>query len=193
MKFLLHRRPTEGPLPAAWVFRPLWTRKSIRFIRRQRDHFRCSPIAVINCFKWLGYPITNQDLFEISRLCKTDQTGTNWVPFRRCVNILCDKFGVPRRFIKSTGGWGIRALEKHLQTGNAVIASVKWVNGKTKGDWHSALFYWGDLTGDLFLSANLSYHETTGAISRAQLKSHISCFDSMLVVDRRALLCAMGT
>lgn len=107
--------------------------KHYRFIK-QRDTFSCGPVAMINLYKWAGFPFTYKDVKPMQKVLGTGKPsgvtglcGTfSHVIEKELEN--CDLIDYKRYYYGSSPG-AYKKMEKHLDDGGCCIINVYWNNG----------------------------------------------------------------
>ena len=85
-----------------------------RYIK-QRDQYRCGPVAVINTLKFLGVSITYKSLPIIQELCKcANPHGTDRYDFENALKKLGVKF---ERRVRPT----LKDIDRHINKGGAIL------------------------------------------------------------------------
>lgn len=100
----------------------------VRWVR-QRDHYSCGPVAVLNILKWMGHPWTYKMLPALQVVCKCDvDVGTG----RQNIERAMAKLGINKKrkvFPK------LRDIDAHLDSGGIILLEYFW----TEFDGHYAL------------------------------------------------------
>ncbi len=125
----------------------------IRFVK-QRDQYRCGPIAILNALKWAGARVSSSDyldyLTELS-VCGPSPRGTWHKTFDRALRVAGEDFYSTRRIYYPTLG----EIESHLQDGGAIVLNYYWRIDKEKVSSRHFQFLVGiSPSGDAFYSVN---------------------------------------
>jgi hypothetical protein len=124
---------------------------------RQRDHYSCGPVALINYHKWLGLPATGRQLKRYQRICKCRRpNGTHPHGFSTAV-------GKTHHFVS------YQNFKKYLQCGGCAIINAKVPSGRH-------YFFVAGIAqrsdGKIsFLAVNYCVDETLTLISWAEMRS----------------------
>lgn len=90
---------------------------------KQRDFFRCGPVAILNALKWAGVPVTvKHDLPRICRLCYCVDGGVNY----REMDDALRKVGRGHFTIRRVNQPKLHEIEDHLKAGGAIILDFYW-------------------------------------------------------------------
>lgn len=177
--------------PNGWVVRRLNEVRKPRYLC-QRDKCGCSPIGIINVFKWLGFPATGRDVQQMKSLCKTNRYGTFDHNMLRGVKHFSDKFGVPIKAFTFYPKITWKLIDDVMSNGDAVLMGFTW-NEKSKVSGHTSLLSWRSGDGCLFEVVN---HVSTpdGDMStlyffRDEIQSAIIGPLSGWIIDHRLALC----
>ncbi len=95
-----------------------------RYIK-QRDKFRCGPVAVMNALKWAGEDVSYvADRDRLDKLCNCGPppSGTNHPGFDRALRAAGKGIYSVRKVRYPT----LREIEEHLQNGHAVVFNYYW-------------------------------------------------------------------
>ncbi len=97
----------------------------MRYIK-QRDKYRCGPVALMNILKWGGRWLTYDDMRDsLTALCRcTPEGGTGWGKFdqglrkvaKRHKGFTVEKVRRPR----------LAEIEAHLRGGGALVLNYQW-------------------------------------------------------------------
>ena len=185
LRSMMWYRPSDPLVPTAWYVNPVWLAHPRRYIG-QRDHFRCGPIAALNAFKWLGCPLTGDDLSKVSRLCKTQSKGTYQHNLAHGLYSLCDLFGIPSRHIHYASPLTLNTLESELRSGNGVIASVEWRKSESKPKACHLVFF-DTIEGNNLAAVNFFRNPTHAFVSRRHLKTKARLRYGY-IIDRQAAI-----
>jgi len=129
----------------------------VRWVR-QRDLYRCGPIAVLNILKWMGGPWTHKMLPAVQILCKCDaDVGTSRQNIERAMKAL----GIikKRRVFPK-----LKEIDKHLDNGGVILLEYFW----DKFYGHYALCI--GRTEKHYLIVNDSYEKTVTKWKRNELR-----------------------
>lgn len=145
-----------------------------RYIK-QRDNFRCGPVAIANAIKWAGgdfsFRKNKKWLDEVANT--TAPTGTWPVHFHRALRkVGGEHFTITkRRLEKLTPTQSIRLIRKHLKSGGAVIMNVSRYTqmGDDAGHYFLLIGY-GD---GFFLGVNMSTDKTVEYIHTRRLRDDL--------------------
>ncbi len=150
----------------------------VRYVR-QRDTFRCGPIAILNALKWAGAPVTAALLPEITAVagCVYPE-GTQPKDFAPALRAFGEKyFSVGTVPLPS-----IRAIENCLrEEDRAVLVNYGWFN-RDAGNaltGHYTLFTGVSARGQRFTAVNFSRgaggsaQGTTSTVSRAKMREFL--------------------
>lgn len=93
---------------------------------KQRDRYSCGPIVILNSLRWAGEPASYERLSRLRTLCDTiPGQGTRHAPFDRALRMMGrDIFSVRRVYRPK-----LRAIERHLRKGGAIVINYKWREG----------------------------------------------------------------
>ena len=103
---------------------------------KQRDKFRCGPVAIMNVLKWSGGVLSHDDLRDPLTImcdCEASAGGTQHTNFDEVLRHMGDHYGAytVKRVIRPT----LSQIEKHLRAGGALVLNYHWEYGK-KSDRH---------------------------------------------------------
>ncbi len=129
-----------------------------RFIK-QKDGFRCGPVAIINALKWHGEPATYKDIKVVSKILKCKRSGTHTDNVDRVVKKL---FNVSRD--KPL----LKDLNSHLDNEGAILIQFRWPNTKTS---HYTLIT--KRKGQCYHFINLYNDQTHSVIKKSTFKKFI--------------------
>jgi hypothetical protein len=117
---------------------------------RQRDQFRCGPVAIMNALKWAGKKCSYDELRDpLTRSCKCKSPhGTKHRNFDAVLREAGKKLYSVRRVYHPT----LAEIESHLRGGGAIVLNYKW--GKNKYDRHFHLLTGVSPSGDFFYTVN---------------------------------------
>lgn len=107
---------------------------------KQRDEFRCGPIAIFNALKWAGgFPglTAKQALPRLTTLCECVKPhGTYHRPLDKTLRLAGRGFFDVRRVYAPK----LKEIEKHLRAGGAIIINFRWLEMR-KGKMVDARHY----------------------------------------------------
>lgn len=94
---------------------------------KQRDQYRCGPIAILNALKWAGKKVTYKKHIErLTRECKCKAPkGTWWFDITRVLRKY--GFSIYKRRVLSA-----KEIKKHLSNGGAIIVNAYWDRKKNQ-------------------------------------------------------------
>lgn len=145
---------------------------------RQKDKFRCGPVAILNALRWAGLNINYKKSINNLTLmcfCKPGR-GTSHNNFDNALRELCENFFKVRRVYHPT----LKQIEEHLQNNGAVILNYRICRIKKEEQRHFQLVVGMDKNGKYFHSVNaFSNKPAFFKISREKFKS--SCLRSQRV------------
>ncbi len=121
---------------------------------KQRDHFRCGPVAILNALKWAGAKVSSSDyldyLTELSA-CGPPPRGTWFKTFDRALRVAGESFYSVRRIYYPTLG----EIESHLQDDGAIVFNHYWrTDKKDVSGRHFQLLIGMSASGDSLYSVN---------------------------------------
>ena len=99
-----------------------------RFIK-QRDLFRCGPVAVLNSLKFFGKKVTYKDLPRISKICKSTRTGTSSFNLDTALR----KLGKNYFSVRKLQGWSFDTIDEALRNNKLVVVNYDWEDRKIEG------------------------------------------------------------
>ena len=120
---------------------------------RQRDQYRCGPIAILNALKWAGARVSSSDyldyLTELA-VCGPSPRGTWHKTFDRALRVAGEDFYSVRRIYYPTLG----EIEFHLQDDGAIVLNYYWrIDKEDVSSRHFQLLVGMNASGDV-LSVN---------------------------------------
>lgn len=146
---------------------------------RQRDKFRCGPIALLNTMKWVGLPnVTYQDVFRISKMCGcTPPWGTEPSKLTTAARQL---FGT--ECVIRSGRVTYRQLKEHLSGGG--VAILCYFDKQIKHG-HSIFIY--RVSDYFFWTVNLYVEKTTlcGNKSMREMMRRVGNYPKAILIRRR--------
>lgn len=137
----------------------------MRFLK-QKDRFRCGPVALVNALKWSGKKSTSKDLIKISHLLKTKpKTGT----YIHNIEKVVDKF-FKNSMLEAPC---LRTLDNHLAANGAILFSYAHPE-KRKGH----IFLIIKNTDKTYLAVNFSNKKTISIVCKTTIKSMVDKYRS---------------
>ncbi len=94
-------------------------KKKVRYIQ-QRNNFSCSPVAMINTLKWLGYPLTRKHIKVFEALMDTTRTGTPANRTKTTLNLFKVKY-------EEIVNLKPKDIDKALEEGKLVHFHFAWI------------------------------------------------------------------
>ena len=95
----------------------------IRFTK-QRDHYTCGPIAIINVCKWAGYKVTQKDIKKFKKLTNCDN-GTYAEDLHKALKKLDEKyFKLKKRLLAKEVK--VKEIKKHCKQHGIVLLRFQW-------------------------------------------------------------------
>lgn len=136
-------------------------KKKIRYLK-QKDTFRCGPVAVVNTLKWAGYPATYKTVLCLSTIMRTDPLkGTRRNDIDKALNI----FTQILRYKKKQRPAAEHIIQ-HLDNGGAALVLIAYEKGDTEGHY----FFIDKRDDEHFNAINLYDNVTQKDISLAGLE-----------------------
>ena len=92
---------------------------------KQRDKFRCGPVAVLNSLRWAGANVSTNYVYELSEKCKTrpfGYGGTSHHDFDRVMRKEGGELFKADLILKPR----INEIEEHLKKGGALVLNYAW-------------------------------------------------------------------
>ncbi len=90
---------------------------------KQRDKFRCGPVAILNALKWAGVAVTvKHDLPRLCRLCSCVDSGIQHEAMNRGLR----KAGRGHFTTRLVWHPKLHEIENHLRSGGAIIVNYHW-------------------------------------------------------------------
>ncbi len=90
---------------------------------KQRDFFRCGPVAILNALKWAGVYVTvKHDLPRICRLCSCVDSGI----YHETMDMALRKMGRGHYTTRLVRRPKLHEIEDHLRSGGALIVNFYW-------------------------------------------------------------------
>lgn len=141
----------------------------VRYVK-QKDHYSCGPIAIMNALKWAGLYTTYKTHFhKIRSLCKTtiswgttpDNMSAALLKHRKYLSFVTKSLVT------------LREIEKHLDSGGAVILEY-WFWDEMDYDGHY-VFIFREYGYDFIAVNDMSGAPTAKPCPRDMLKSMLSC------------------
>lgn len=139
---------------------------------KQRDKFRCGPVAILNSLRWAGADISTSYVYELTDKCAATPTngGTSHHALDRILRedgkglLEVDLILKPRMY----------EVEEHLQKGGSVILNYMW-GGEDDTHRHFVLLTEESKSGKTFEVVNGS--RTQPAASKIRRKTFARYFD----------------
>ncbi len=93
---------------------------------KQRDKFRCGPIAILNALRWVGVSIPYKELLpSLERLCEcVAPDGTRHAAFDRTLREVGKDIFTVRRVHHPS----LAQIEEHLREGGHIILNYRWTH-----------------------------------------------------------------
>jgi hypothetical protein len=102
----------------------------------QQKHANCGPLAIVNAYRWLGYPITRDFLNITERICDCGKGGTHQNDMKRGMDFLKLLYGMRKNaFSLCMSNPTINDLNQELAAGNAVLLSCYWFTAGDGEPW----------------------------------------------------------
>jgi len=151
---------------------------------KQRDKFRCGPVAVLNSLRWVGADVSANYVYELSEKCKTKSygmSGTNYYNFDR---ILRDE-GQDLVNVKLILKPRLYEIEEHLREGGVVVLNYAW--GQEDSHRHYTFIPEESETGKTFVMVN--EFDNRPAVTKVRRKTFVNrCFAHRNDDDAKAWL-----
>jgi len=116
---------------------------------RQRDQYRCGPIAILNALKWAGAKVSSSDYLDYLTalsVCGPSPRGTWHKTFDRALRVAGEDFYSVRRIYYPTLG----EIESHLQDGGAIVLNYYWrIDKEDVSSRHFQLLVGMSASGDI--------------------------------------------
>ena len=94
---------------------------------KQRDKFRCGPVAILNALRWAGVDIPYDEIHFIGELCiVTSPDGSTHGSFDKALRKMGDNHFTVRKVMKPS----LFEIEEHLRLGGALVLNYRW-----RRDW----------------------------------------------------------
>lgn len=126
----------------------------VRYVK-QRDHYSCGPVAIMNILKWVGVKFNYRDRIEVlQEACKcSPPRGTKHAAFDKALRLVAELLPVDicvRRVHRPK----LCQIEEHLRSGGAVVLNYRWEADEEGFSRHFMLLtkVYGD--GKYFLTVN---------------------------------------
>ncbi len=141
---------------------------------RQRDQFRCGPIAILNALKWAGSDATAELLPRLSRETKCDPhyPGT----WKTDLAMTLRKRGKKYFSVRQDGHPSMKKIEKCLRRGESVLICFLCPGSRAKyGEWggHYSLIVGVSDSGSSFMAVNRVTGEKPGFLRRRSLRNDL--------------------
>ncbi len=143
----------------------------VRYVK-QRDHYSCGPVAIMNVLKWVGVRFNYQERIKVlQEACDCVPTrGTRHAAFDRALRHVVGLLPVDVR-VRRVHRPKLSQIEEHLLSGGIVVLNYRWKTDEEGFSRHFVLLTKVSGNGKYFLTAN----DSTGGpaarvINRATLK-----------------------
>ena len=132
---------------------------------RQRDSFRCGPVAIVNVRKWLGQKVTYRDVFPLSKkMATTPHSGTAGSILEKELK-QCG--GKVKRIIHPS----VKELNDHIDRGGIVLLRYRWENTKDGEGYHYGVFI--KRTPKYFIGWNIIRNQTVSRVSAKRMQQYL--------------------
>lgn len=142
---------------------------------KQRDRFRCGPVAILNALKWAGVRATAES--DLPRLCRMSKCDDERGATHQNMDSALRLAGLGHFKVRLVRRPKLYEIESHLRGGGAIIVNYGWeriTKDYIETARHYALMSDMSLFGVYFGMAN--YHSTRPAYQRVHrdtIKNHV--------------------
>lgn len=106
-------------------------RQKIRYLK-QRDQFRCGPIAIINVLKWAGLPATYKTIDLFSIIMRTNENkGTKRLEITKALKLFDPVIKFKHKNKPTSDD-----IRNHLDSNRIALVLIRWIDEKKKAHGH---------------------------------------------------------
>lgn len=126
----------------------------MRYVK-QRDHYSCGPVAIMNVLKWVGVRFNYQERIKVlQEACDCVPTrGTRHAAFDRALRLAAKLVTADVR-IRRVHRPKLSQIEEHLRSGGAVVLNYRWKTDEKGFSRHFMLLTKVYGSGKYFLTVN---------------------------------------
>lgn len=126
----------------------------VRYVK-QRDHYSCGPVAIMNVLKWVGVRFNYRDRIKaFQEACSCIPTrGTNHSSFDRALRQIVGLLPVDVR-VRRVHRPKLSQMEEHLRSGGIVVLNYRWEAEEEGFSRHFMLLTKVYGSGKYFLTVN---------------------------------------
>lgn len=141
---------------------------------KQKDSFRCGPVAILNALKWAGIKVSYDSFINcLTLLCLcTPSRGTKHGDFDLILRGVGEGYYTVKRIYRPK----LNQIEKHLKSGGAVILNYRIHRDSTCERRHFQFTIDTDRKGEKFKIANIGSKKAVCTISRLGFKNRFLRF-----------------
>lgn len=140
---------------------------------RQRDRFRCGPVAILNALKWAGSDATARLLPKLSRETKCDPhyPGT----WKEDLAVILRKRGKKYFSIRQDSRSSLKKIEECLRDGGSVLLCFLCPGTRDRDGWdgHYSFITGVSNSGSSFMVVNRVTGERPGLLRRRSLRNDL--------------------